>query len=75
MGFGGSEIGWKSPSNIRIRAKKQKLLLIGLRKDLVSSLAYNLKQLKYPNAYTGKGIRYKKEIISTKKRKQQQRSK
>lgn len=48
MGFGGSEIGWKGPENIRLRAKKQKLMLVGLCKDKLNSYAHNIKQLKYP---------------------------
>lgn len=75
MGFGGSALAWKAPDNLRVRAKKQKLTLIGLDKAQVKGVANNFRGLKYPGAYTGKGIQYKGENILLKKRKAATRSK
>ena len=75
MGFGGSELGKKVPKDLRARARKNKLLIIGNDKSKLGSFAKSVIDLKRPIPYTGKGIKYKEQNVSIKKRKQQQKSK
>lgn len=75
MGYGGSELAKKIPKYIRARAKKNKLILISNERDKLGSFAQSLFALKRPVPYTGKGIKYKDQIVFLKKRKQQQKSK
>lgn len=75
MGYGGSELAKKVPNYIRARAKKNKLILISNERDKLGSFAQSLFSLKRPVAYTGKGIKYKDQLVFLKKRKQQQKSK
>ena len=75
MGFGGNELAFKIPSDLRIRARRQKIVMVGLDKSLLATYAHNLKALKYPGTYTGKGLRFRNEKIVLKKRKQQQKGK
>ena len=41
----------------RLGRRKRKLLIYSYNKELVSSLSYNLLNLRIPSVYTGKGIR------------------
>lgn len=54
-------------------ARKQKLLLVGLDRGVVSDLAKKIIDFRSPVVYTGKGIRYRGQQLALKKRKQQQR--
>ena len=60
---------------MRVRGRKQKTLVVGLDKQLVNSRVRELIGLRYPGAYTGKGIRVRGYQFLLKKRKQQQRGK
>lgn len=73
LGFGGTSLAFKLPNNIRLRARKQKLLLVGLDGTSVSDIAKKIIDFRSPVVYTGKGIRYRGQQIALKKRKQQQR--
>jgi large subunit ribosomal protein L6 len=75
MGFGGSELCKKVNKDLRARARKNKLLIIGSDKSKVGSFAKSIIDLKRPIPYTGKGIKYKEQNVFLKKRKQQQKSK
>ncbi len=69
------ELAKRVPFSIRARAKKQKLILVGNDKARLGSFAKQVIELKNIIPYTAKGIKYKDQQISLKKRKQQQKSK
>jgi len=76
IGFAASEIAYVlNSTNVRLRAKKQKLVLYGFNKATITGLAKQIIDLKYPNAFTGKGFRPANKVLVLKKRKQQQRGK
>jgi hypothetical protein len=56
MGLGAAMLGYKVPLNIRVRARKQKLILVSPFKDKLNDIAEKIICLKRPNAYTGKGF-------------------
>jgi ribosomal protein L6P/L9E len=75
VGFGSVDLGYNLDLSLKGRSRKQKFILVGT--DLCK-LAHNVRtiiNLKYPNSYTGKGIRLRNQTILLKKNKQQQRSK
>jgi len=76
VGFAAAEIMYNlKTENIRLRAKKQKLVLYGFNRTLITGVAKQIIDLKYPNVYTGKGFRKQGVTLNLKKRKQQQRGK
>lgn len=75
MGYGGCEMGYRVPEGMRARAKRIKLMLVGIDKAQIGNVSAQLKWLKWPNAYKGSGLKFRNEKIEIKKRKQQQRSK
>ena len=50
------------PFSIEISINKNLLSIEGLNKVTVGNLAYNIRKLKLPNVYKGRGIWYKNEI-------------
>lgn len=59
------------PSDVVILCLRPTLILIkGIDKEAVSLLASQIKSIKIPDAYKGKGIRYENEIIQIKPGKQ-----
>lgn len=75
VGFGGAELGYRIDRFFRARARKQKFLFVGLDKGQLFSSMESVINLKFPVAYTGKGIRIRGSEIILKKTKQQQRNK
>lgn len=75
MGFGGTELAFRVWPNLRVRSRKQKLVVVGMSKQQTTAFTRALVELKYPGVYTGKGIRLRGQSVVLKKRKQQQRSK
>lgn len=76
VGFAASELLYKLPiNNVKIRAKKQKIVLFGFNASRVAQIGQQIINLRYPNVYTGKGIKNIKAVYVTKMRKQQQRGK
>ena len=58
---------FKKPAGIRFQvAGNNKVIVLGADKQLVGEIAYQIKKLKPPDAYKGKGIRYQGEIIKLK---------
>ncbi|MFA5879387.1 MAG: 50S ribosomal protein L6 [Candidatus Margulisiibacteriota bacterium] len=61
------EIEVKPPDGIEFKLEGQnKLSIIGIDKELVGQIAANIRKLRVPDAYKGKGVRYVGEVIKTK---------
>ena len=54
------------PQGVKISVEKNTITISGADKDLVSKTAANIRSLKKPEPYKGKGIRYSDEIIKRK---------
>jgi len=61
---------YKIPKNVSIRCIKKKIVLFGIDKAQLVTIAEQIKALRYPNTYKGKGIRYVDEIVKLKPGKQ-----
>jgi ribosomal protein L6P/L9E len=75
VGFGSVDLGYTLGLSIKGRARKQKFLLVSTDLNHLTNTVRTIINLKYPNSYTGKGIRMREQNILLKKSKQQQRSK
>jgi large subunit ribosomal protein L6 len=56
----------KIPEGLAIKADKGTMDISGIDKELVGSFAKNIRKLKEPEPYKGKGIRYSDEVIRRK---------
>lgn len=68
------EISYEIPEDVQIVASKAKgtfLLIKGKEKDRVSQVAKEIRNLRQPDAYKGKGIHYNKEVLKLKKGKRE----
>lgn len=54
------------PEGISVTAEKNVITVSGIDKHLVGETAANIRKLKKPEPYKGKGIRYKNEVIRRK---------
>lgn len=54
------------PKGLKVEAVKSELTITGIDKDLVTLFAMQIKKLKKPEPYKGKGIRYAGEVIRRK---------
>ena len=54
------------PSGLKVTAEKNNITVSGSDKELVGSFAANLRALKKPEPYKGKGMRYDDEVIARK---------
>lgn len=54
------------PQGLSITAEKNVITVSGMDKELVGSFAANLRSLKKPEPYKGKGMRYDNEVIRRK---------
>lgn len=61
---------YKIPNDVLIKTSKKYILIFGLDKAKVYDVANSLKGLRFPNTYTGTGIRFKGEKIKLKPGKQ-----
>ncbi len=61
----------KIPEGLTVKADKGVMDISGMDKELVASFAMQIRKLKQPEPYKGKGIRYSDEVI---RRKQGKRS-
>jgi large subunit ribosomal protein L6 len=52
-----------APKGIDFKAEKNQITVSGIDKELVGQVAANIRKVKPPEPYKGKGIRYKDEII------------
>ena len=64
-------ITMKVPAGLTVKTDKGVMDITGIDKELVGLFAKNIRQLKTPEPYKGKGIRYSDEVI---RRKQGKRS-
>ena len=61
------DIFYEIPSNIQVFMVKPTLIgLYGIDKENLSHVGADIRNLKLPDSYKGKGIRYKDEVIKTK---------
>jgi len=61
-------ITYKPCSSVRIRNLKNKVVLFGIEKEHLNNIAISLKNYSKPDAYKGKGIWFKNEILKLKKK-------
>ncbi len=54
------------PPGIQITVEKNVITISGIRKDLVGHVASKIRELKKPEPYKGKGIRYRGEVVRRK---------
>lgn len=64
-------INMKIPAGLTVKADKGTMDITGIDKEMVASFAMQIRKLKEPEPYKGKGIRYSDEVI---RRKQGKRS-
>lgn len=55
-----------SPKGINLQVEKNIIIVSGIDKELVGQTAANIRALKKPEPYKGKGIRYQGEIVRRK---------
>lgn len=65
LGFS-HQIEVKAPESISFKVEKNSILVSGIDKALVGKVAANIRRLKKPEPYKGKGIRYAGEIVRRK---------
>jgi large subunit ribosomal protein L6 len=68
------EISYIIPEDVQIVSSKAKgtfLLIKGKEKDRVNQVAKEIRALRQPDAYKGKGIHYNKEVLKLKKGKRE----
>lgn len=56
-GFGAAELGVRLSPLVKLRSRKQRIVLVSPFKELMNAEAASIVALKGTNAYTGKGIR------------------
>lgn len=54
------------PKELKVTAEKNNIVISGMDKELVGSFAANIRALKKPEPYKGKGMRYDGEVIKRK---------
>ncbi len=59
-------VRFKAPEGIKFSVEKNVIAISGINKELVGNVAANIRKLKPPEPYKGKGIRYRGEIIKRK---------
>lgn len=59
-------VKFKAPENITFSLEKNVLTISGFNKELVSQTAANIRKIKKPEPYKGKGIIYEGEVIRKK---------
>lgn len=65
LGFS-HQIIFKIPDSIKVEVLKNTITVSGISKELVGQTAANIRALKKPEPYKGKGIRYVGEVIKKK---------
>lgn len=61
---------YKLPFSVQVKIKKQFILLFSYNKIFLSYISYQIKSLRFPDVYRGKGILFKEEILKFKPGKQ-----
>ena len=59
-------VEFKLPEGIEAKVDGNKITISGIRKDLVGQVAAQIRAIKKPEPYLGKGIKYEDEIIRRK---------
>tara|TARA_B100001964_G_C14074167_1_gene527240 strand:- start:327 stop:911 length:585 start_codon:yes stop_codon:yes gene_type:complete len=59
-------VEYNIPVNIKVEVEKNKIKISGIDKQLVGQVAAEIRNIKKPEPYKGKGIKYKDEIIRRK---------
>jgi len=59
-------VKFPSPEGITISAEKNSITVKGIDKYLVGQMAANIRAIKKPEPYKGKGIRYRGEVVARK---------
>ena len=54
------------PEGIKVEVKKNSIILSGIDKEKLGSLAAHIREVRPPEVYKGKGIKYKEEFIKRK---------
>ena len=54
------------PNDIKVKVEKNIVIISGVSKELVGQFSAKIRELKKPEPYKGKGIRYEKEVIRRK---------
>lgn len=65
LGFS-HQVIFKAPKGIKLEVLKNTITISGVSKELVGQTAANIRALKKPEPYKGKGIRYAGEVIKKK---------
>lgn len=65
LGFS-HRVGFKAPTGIAFSVADDKIIISGIDKQLVGSVADRIRKIKPPEPYKGKGIRYLEEKIKKK---------
>lgn len=56
-------VEYKAPSNIELKVEKNLITVLGIDKQKVGQVAAEIRALKKPEPYKGKGIKYADEVI------------
>ncbi len=59
-------VRFKAPDGIKLAVEKNTITVSGIDKELVGNVASQIRRLKPPEPYKGKGIRYQGEVIRRK---------
>ena len=59
-------VGIPQGLSVAIEANNQKVVISGIDKELVGQFASEIRRLRKPEPYKGKGIRYETEVIRKK---------
>lgn len=57
---------FKAPEKIEFRVEKNEIIISGIDKEKIGQIAAKIRDLRKPEPYKGKGIRYKGEIVRRK---------
>ncbi len=60
------EVEYNIPEGIQISVDKNKIIVEGIDKQQVGQVAYEIRQVRPPDAYKGQGIRYADEVLMLK---------
>ncbi len=56
-------VKYKAPEGVELKVEKMNITVIGINKQLVGQAAAEIRSLKKPEPYKGKGIKYADEIL------------
>ena len=59
-------VTFKAPEGVEFKVEKNKITVLGIDKQLIGQVAANIRSLKKPEPYKGKGIRYVGEQVRRK---------